>query len=56
MAVAGDLEFFKGKAMISTVDYLEADRLEFHYRVAAQVQRNRAVEAISLVFSMHRLY
>ena len=33
MAVAGDLEFFKGKA-IHIVDYLEADRLEFHYRIA----------------------
>ena len=32
MAVAGDLEFFKG-----TVDYLEADRLD---RIAAQVQRS----------------
>ena len=36
MAVAGDLEFFKGEA-ISTVDYLEADRLD---RIAAQVQKN----------------
>ena len=35
MAVAVNL-----KAKLSTVDYLEADRLEFHYRIAAQVQRN----------------
>ena len=25
-----------GKAKLSTVDYLEADRLEFHYRIAVQ--------------------
>ena len=36
MAVADDLE-----SKLTTVDYLEADRLEFHYRIAAQVQRNR---------------
>ena len=35
MAVAGDLEFFKGKAIHS--DYLESDRLD---RIAAQVQMN----------------
>ena len=29
------------KAKLSTVDCLEADRLEFYYRIAAQVQRNR---------------
>ena len=29
------------KAKLSTVDCLEADRLEFDYRIAAQVQRNR---------------
>ena len=29
------------KAKPSTVDCLEADRLEFYYRIAAQVQRNR---------------
>ena len=34
--VAGDLDISKGK-----VDCLEADRLEFYYRIAAQVQRNR---------------
>ena len=28
------------KAKLSTVDCLEADRLEFYYRIAAQVQRN----------------
>ena len=28
------------KAKLSTVDCLKADRLEFHYRIAAQVQRN----------------
>ena len=28
------------KAKLSTVDSLEADRLEFYYRIAAQVQRN----------------
>ena len=43
------------KAKLSTVDCLEADRLEFYYRIAAQVQRSRvskheqAMEAISLV-------
>ena len=30
MAVAGDLE-----SMLSTVDYLEADRLEFYFKIAA---------------------
>ena len=29
------------KAKLSTVDCLEADRFEFYYRIAAQVQRNR---------------
>ena len=29
------------KAKLSTVDCLEADRVEFYYRIAAQVQRNR---------------
>ena len=29
------------KAKLSTFDCLEADRLEFYYRIAAQVQRNR---------------
>ena len=29
------------KANLSTVDCLEADRFEFYYRIAAQVQRNR---------------
>ena len=29
------------KAKLSTVDCLEADRLEFYYRIAAQVQRSR---------------
>ena len=34
------LPIWKGKAIHGTVDYLEAYRLEFHYRIAAQVQRN----------------
>ena len=29
------------KAKLSTVDCLEADRSEFYFRIAAQVQRNR---------------
>ena len=29
------------KAKLSTVDCLEAERLEFYYRIAAQVHRNR---------------
>ena len=38
--VAGDLDS-RPKAKLSTVDCLEANRLEFYYRIAAQVQRNR---------------
>ena len=44
------------KAKLSTVDYLEADRLD---RIAAQVQSNcvsKLMEAISLMSSMHGLY
>ena len=43
------------KAKLSTVDYLEADRLD---RIAAQVQRNYVSKLwkLSIVFSMHGLY
>ena len=48
------------KAKLSTVDYLEADRSEFHYRIASRVDTEKlckqAMEAISLVFSMRVLY
>ena len=49
-AVAGDV-----KAKLSTVDYLGAYRLEFHYRIAAQVQRN-CVSKLWKLSSMHGLY
>ena len=35
LLASSSMEFFNG-----TVDCLEADRLEFHYRIAAHVQRN----------------
>ena len=36
-------------AKLSTVDCLEADRLYFYYRIAAQAQRNHVWKLISLV-------
>ena len=36
------------KAKLSTVDCLEADRLEFYYRIAAQVQRNCVSKLVEL--------
>ena len=53
MAVAGDLE-----SKLSTVEYVEADMLEFHFRIAAQVQRNcvnKPWKVFSLVSSMRVL-
>ena len=47
------LAIWKGKAI--HIDYLEAYRLEFHYRIAAQVQRN-CVSKLWKLSSMHGLY
>ena len=43
------------KAKLSTVDCLEADRLEFYYRIAAQVQRNRVSKLWKLSRSWNAL-
>ena len=52
-AVAGDLE--RQSYPHSTVDNLGAYRVEFHYRIAAQVQRN-CVNKLWKLSSMHGLY
>ena len=53
--VAGDLDFSKGERL-STVDCLEADRLLQDSSAGPEKLFKQAIEAISLVFSMHGRY